>query len=168
AGAAGATVASGKSDDEIPGAVAALLTQYGLANRIKAAPALEYLPWPGQADLAVDFGRARGQDSVAISRAFAGIAETGTLMTLSGPETPMTLNFLPDIHILVLAKARIVGAYEDAWALLRAERQGGSFMPRAVNWITGPSRSADIELVLLLGVHGPRRLHILLVDGEET
>ena len=94
---------------------------------------------------------------------FAGVAETGTLVLLSGPESPTTLNFLPDVHIALLFTDRVVGSYEDVWARLRA-RDGATVMPRVVNWITGPSRTADIEQTLLLGAHGPRRLHIILVD----
>jgi L-lactate dehydrogenase complex protein LldG len=93
--------------------------------------------------------------------AFAGIAETGTLMLPSGPDRPTTVNLLPDTAMVLLRASRLVGAYEDAWDRLRAE-QGG--MPRNVMLVTGPSRSADIEQTLELGAHGPRRLHILLVE----
>jgi len=78
---------------------------------------------------------------------------------LSGPESPTTLNFLPDDFLCLLPESRIVPRLEDAWALLRAER--GS-MPRATNIITGPSRTADVEQTIQLGAHGPRRLHVLL------
>ena len=101
-------------------------------------------------------------DQTSVSLAFAGIAETGTLVLLSGPHSPTTLNFLPDTHIVVLRADRIVGAYEDAWDLLRARGLG---MPRTVNFITGPSRSADIEQTVQMGAHGPLRLHIVLVGG---
>ena len=97
-----------------------------------------------------------------------GFAETGTLMMTSGPDHPSTLNFLPETHIVVLPAERIGGAYEEGWAHLRAE--GGpdadaSFMPRTVNLVTGPSRTADIEQTIALGAHGPRRLHIVIVEG---
>ncbi|MEE9300922.1 MAG: lactate utilization protein, partial [Alphaproteobacteria bacterium] len=102
--------------------------------------------------------------------AFAGIAETGTCMLISGPQSPTTLNFLVDTHIIVLWTRQIVGSYEDALARLREtavgrERGARSWMPRTVNLITGPSRSADIEQTIQMGAHGPRRLHILLIDG---
>ena len=83
-------------------------------------------------------------------------------MLLSGPDNPTTLNFLPDNHIVVLAAADIVGDYETAWDRLRAAFGKGR-MPRLVNMITGPSRSGDIEQKLLLGAHGPRRLHVVIV-----
>ncbi len=163
-----ATVERLTSREQVPAAVAAYLERHALPAELKVSPALKGLDWAGQTALRAEFGRAGGDDHVGVSEAFAGIAETGTLVLLSGPETPATLNFLPDTHFVVLKAARIGGSYEDAWARLRQERGPDGFMPRVVNWITGPSRSADIELILLLGVHGPRRLHILLIDGEDT
>jgi L-lactate dehydrogenase complex protein LldG len=73
---------------------------------------------------------------------------------------------MPDNHIVVLRADQIVGDYETMWAKLRqkANPDAAKVMPRAVNWITGPSRSADIEQKLLMGAHGPRRLHILVVQ----
>ena len=111
-------------------------------------------------------GRAEDADHVGVTGAFAGIAETGTLMLISGPESPTRNNFLPDTHIVVLRGAQVAASYEEAWDRLRA-RSGapsGGFMPRTVNFITGPSRTGDIEQRIELGAHGPRRLHIVLVD----
>ena len=115
-------------------------------------------------------GIAQGSDSASISRAFGGVAETGTLVFLSGPENPTTLNFVPPIHIAVIAATDIDGDYEAVWARLRAQfgPESADFMPRTVNWITGPSRTADIEQTLLLGAHGPQQLHIIIVDDPET
>ena len=68
---------------------------------------------------------------------------------------------------MFLRTSRIVGAYEEAWDLLRAEKgEGAAFMPRNVMLVTGPSRSADIEQTLELGAHGPRRLHIVLLEDD--
>ena len=89
------------------------------------------------------------------------MAETGTLMLPSGSETPSTLNFLPDTHVVVLKSRDVVGPYEEAWDRLRA---GGKTLPRTVNFVTGPSRTGDIEQTIYLGAHGPRHLHILLID----
>ena len=83
---------------------------------------------------------------------------------VSGPENPSTLNFLPDNQIVVVAAKDVAGDYESVWAKIRfAYGKGG--MPRTVNWITGPSRSADIEQTLLIGAHGPRRLHVVVVGA---
>jgi L-lactate dehydrogenase complex protein LldG len=83
-------------------------------------------------------------------------------MLTSGADNPTTLNFLPDTHIVVLQASDIAGDYETLWGRLR-ERYGAGTMPRTINWITGPSRSADIEQTLILGAHGPRRLHVIVV-----
>ena len=116
--------------------------------------------------LEVRRGRAEDVDAVGLTTAFAGIAETGTLMLLSGPETPTTIAFLPETSIVVLRAERVLRAYEDGLRLLREER---GELPRSINLITGPSRSGDIEQTIQLGAHGPKRLLVLLVDapGEE-
>lgn len=152
------------AEDDVPARVRAYLQAANLPSAIKVAPDpdLAGIPWGREPLLQVSAGRAGDHDPVSFTGSFAGIAETGTLMLLSGPESPTTLNFLPDVHIALLRTDRIVGSYEEAWARLRAAR-GAGWMPRAVNWITGPSRTADIEQTLLLGAHGPRRLHIIIV-----
>ena len=162
---ANATIACIAAREETPAGVAAYLKKHGLPFEIRVASALENVSWAEQNGLTAGFGPAGADDAVGVTEAFAGVAETGTLVTLSGPQTPSSLNFLPDTHIVVLDAERIFAAYEDVWTRLRAEL-GARDMPRAVTWIAGPSRSADIELKLLLGVHGPRRLHILLIDGQ--
>lgn len=146
----------------VPAAVADTLAAAGLPPRLRMVDdaRLASLAWP--ADLAVATGKAVDGDRASLAVAFAGIAETGTVMLLSSPASPATLNFLPEMHIVILPAQAIVGAYEDAWANLRAAF-GPGVMPRVVNWITGPSRTADIEQTLLLGAHGPRLLHILLL-----
>jgi L-lactate dehydrogenase complex protein LldG len=160
--------------EAVPLAVAACLDAHGLPPVLKVAPdpLLDGVPWAMVPRLEIARGAAVDADRASVTAAFAGIAETGTLMLMSGPESPTTLNFLPQLHIVVLPAARIVGCYEDAFARLRAARAGGSgggspegMMPRVVNWITGPSRTADIEQTLLLGVHGPRQLQILILGG---
>ena len=129
--------------------------------RMGADPRLAALPW-GETTLEILHGASDGGDVNAASVAFAGIAESGTLALVSGPDNPTTLNFLADNHIVVLARESIEADYESVFARLRgAYGKGGA--PRALNFITGPSRSADIEQTLLLGAHGPRRVHIVIV-----
>ena len=158
-----ATVAEVASAAEVPEAVAAFLRDHNLpaAIRIGGDPRLAGMPW-GETALEVAHGPSDGRDLNAVSHAFGGVAETGTLVMVSGPENPSTLNFLPDNHIVVLAAGDIAGDMEAMWARVRAAYGKGA-MPRTVNFITGPSRSADIEQTLLLGAHGPRRLHIVVV-----
>ncbi|WP_234703778.1 LutC/YkgG family protein [Rhodospirillum centenum] len=119
------------------------------------------LAWDSRPALEVDFGPARPDDATSVTSALAGIAETGTLLTASGPGHPTGLTFLPSTHIVVLPVERIVGSYEAGWDLLRAAGD----MPRTACLVTGPSRTADIEQTAQLHAHGPGRLHIILVDG---
>lgn len=162
--ASAATVSVVSAADEAPAAVADFLRGHNLALRLRrgADDRLSALPWEAAA-IDVTTGRSYGDDETAVSAAFGGVAETGTLALVSGPENPSTLNLLPDNHIVVLDATDIAATYEDVWARVR-ERYGNGSMPRTVNWITGPSRSADIEQILLMGAHGPRRLHIVLID----
>jgi L-lactate dehydrogenase complex protein LldG len=234
----------------VPGAIAAWLAQHNLSPALVVSPhpLLARVPFGDTPLLATRIGTATPADPVSLTAAFAGIAETGTLMLPSGPERPTSNNLLPDNAIVLLRTADIVGAYEDAFDLLRARPDDGAaaaaqsesgriefprpddeaaaaaksesgraddqaasaaqsesrraefprpddgaalaaqsesgraddqaaaaaqsesgrinYMPRNVMLVTGPSRSADIEQTLELGAHGPRRLHILLLDGE--
>ena len=161
-----ATTAQLPSWEEVPDAVAACLDTGGLPLSVKVAPdrTLDGIPWAKVPRLDVARGPAVDGDRASVTSAFAGIAETGTLMLLSGPDSPTTLNFLPEQHIVLLPAERIVGTYEDAFARFRAERIDKA-LPRVINWITGPSRTADIEQTLLLGAHGPRRLHIMVIGA---
>ncbi|MBC8130511.1 MAG: lactate utilization protein [Rhizobiaceae bacterium] len=160
---ASATVAAVGSYAEVPSAVAFWLRQNNFPTTLKmsADPRLAAADF-GATALTVLSGASNGDDLNALSHADAGIAETGTLMLTSGPENPTSLNFLPENHIVVLAAKDIEGDMERCWEKLR-DRHGKGVMPRSVNFVTGPSRSADIEQTLLLGAHGPRALHIILV-----
>ena len=111
-----------------------------------------------------DTGLAGEADLVGITGCFCAIAETGTLMLLSGPDTPPGASLLPETHIAIVTSNRIVRGMEDAWELLRAER--GVVLPRAVNFVSGPSRTADIEQTVTLGAHGPYRVHIILFGAS--
>lgn len=153
----------------VPAAVADYLAAQNLPTEFAMAPhpELQQIPWSERPLLRIREGRGEPNDAVSVQHGYAGVAETGTLMLPSARERPTTLNLLSDTAIVVLRVSRIVGAYEEAWDLLRAEpRDDASFMPRNVMLVTGPSRSADIESTLELGAHGPRRLHVVLVDDD--
>lgn len=147
---------------DLPGAVADYLRGHNLPmSLVKATD-----DWLDRADwsaglMEVRDGRPEADDPVGLSAAFAGIAETGTLMLASDADHPTTLAFLPETSIIVLPSDRIARTYEDA---LHAFRASSSGLPRSINLITGPSRSGDIEQTLQLGAHGPKRLLIVLVD----
>jgi L-lactate dehydrogenase complex protein LldG len=147
--------------EDVPNAIARFLASHNLPARLVAAPALDDIDWSKAPALEVRFDTARPEDVVGVTRAYAGVAETGTLVQRSGPDTPTGINFLPETHVIVLRKSDLVGGYEKVWERLR--RDGA--LPRTVNLITGPSRTGDIEQQILVGVHGPRRLHVLLVEA---
>lgn len=144
----------------VPQAIAGYLQSNHLPPVAVCWPEFSGLDWQS-AGVAVEPRVAHGDDMVGITGAFCVIAETGTLMQLSGARTPGATSLLPETHIAIVSAARVVRGMEDAWALLRAER-GADVMPRAVNFISGPSRTADIEQTLVLGAHGPYRVHIVL------
>jgi L-lactate dehydrogenase complex protein LldG len=158
-----ATVARVAAGD-VPGEVTAYLARNNLPAQAAMAPSplLEGYDWTSQKMLSLRRGRGEGSDQVSITGAFAAIAETGTLVMASGPDHPVTLNLLPDTHVVILREADIVSGYEEVWVRLRA-RYGKNTMPRTVNTITGPSRTGDIEQAMELGAHGPRRMHIVVV-----
>ena len=154
---------------DVPAAVADYLSQRNLPSRLVMTPdpQLDGIPWSVRPMLEIRRGRAEDADQVGVTAAFAAIAETGTLMLISGPESPTRNNFLPDTHIVVLRGGQVAPSYEEGWTRLRAEKRGAdgnAALPRTVNFITGPSRTGDIEQRLELGAHGPRRLHIVLID----
>jgi L-lactate dehydrogenase complex protein LldG len=158
-----ATVTEVASPAEVPQSIALFLRNHNLPATLRMGddPRLKAMPW-SDTSLDIAHGPSEGRDLNAVSHAFGGVAETGTLAMVSGPENPSTLNFLPDNHIIVVSAKDIAGDYESVWSRVRFAF-GKSTMPRTVNWITGPSRSGDIEQTLLLGAHGPRRLHVVVV-----
>ena len=143
---------------EVPAAVDAYRQQHGLPARAAIARPLAGLSWP--ADFVHHPGPAGKDEVLSVTACLAGIAEMGSLLLASGPDSPTTLNFVPDHHLIVLHATQIVRHFEDAWAILRACPSG---MPRATNIVSGPSRTGDVELTLQLGAHGPRSVHVILV-----
>ena len=162
---ADATVARVTSAEAVPAAVADFLKAHNLpANLVRAPDAdLDAIPWSSHPILTLEARKAEEPDAASVTAAFGAVAETGTLVLVSGDDSPTTLNFLPENHIVVLWADRISGDYEAQWSALR-DRYGEGALPRTVNLVTGPSRSADIEQTIQLGAHGPRRLHIVIVD----
>ena len=152
--------------DQVPAAVAEYLRGKNLPASIRMGgdPRLAAMPWRKQRALEVKQGASDGDDAAGVSHAAGGIAETGTLVMLSGAANPTTINFLPEHHIVVIDAADIDGDLETAIAKVR-KTFGKGKMPRTLNLISGPSRSGDIEQKLILGAHGPRALHILVVGG---
>jgi L-lactate dehydrogenase complex protein LldG len=150
------------SIDKVADVVGRHLAEDDLGEALVVAPdaALDGIPWSNR--LSVERRAAAGGDRLTVTGAYAGVAETGSLVLLSSPESPTTLNFLPDDHVVVLRESQIVAHIEDVWARMRRDKRA---MPRTVNFITGPSKTADVEQTIQEGAHGPRRLHVILVAG---
>jgi L-lactate dehydrogenase complex protein LldG len=165
---AAATVARVDAPADVPAEIARYLREGNMPAtlRIGDDSRLAAMPW-GETTLEIAHGPSDGHDMNGLSAAFAAVAETGTLAMTSGVDNPTTINFLPDNHIVVVEARDVVGDLESVFARLRT-KFGAGFAPRTLNFITGPSRSADIEQTLLFGAHGPRRLHIVLVSGAEA
>lgn len=143
--------------DKLPPRALAWLGSRTPLTTLWLAPPLAELAWPATLARRTD---AACKDTVAaVSLAFAGIAESGTLVMRSGADSPITHNFVPEFHVIALRLADLVANQEAVWARLR---ECGA-MPRALNLIAGPSRTGDVEQTIQIGAHGPRALHIVLV-----
>jgi len=162
----GAEVITVREAADVPTAIVRTLSANDVPLRVRsgADPYLASLPWQTEPALALQRGKAEPDDRAGLSRAVAGVAETGTLVLASGPHNPVTLGFVPDTHLVVVAAEMIVAAYEDALALLAAEL-GPAVLPRTLNFISGPSRTGDIGGKIVMGAHGPRRLAVILVGS---
>jgi len=153
------------SSDEVAaeGEVPAAVARYLKANKLPLAgcvwPALAHLDWRG-AGLELEPRRANGDDLVGVTGVFAAIAETGTLMLASGPESPSSVSLLPETHIAIVPAERIVAYMEEVWDRARA---AFGQLPRAINFVSGPSRTGDIEQQIIMGAHGPYRVHLIIV-----
>jgi L-lactate dehydrogenase complex protein LldG len=135
------------------------------ALRMGTDQRLKRIKWPKKTGPELKTGPSDGNDLTGLSHGFAGISESGTLVMVSGAQNPTTINFLPENHIVILDAKDIDGDHEAVWRRIRRKFSAGK-MPRTVNMITGPSRSADIEQTLILGAHGPIRLHIIIVRDK--
>ncbi len=158
--AAAATVARIADDNEIADEIGNYLNRLGLERRLVSSDEeiLRQIDWSEA--YAVESRVPGGDDPIGLTSALCGIAETGTLMLTSGAGRPTSLNFLPDYHIVVLRREQLLARMEDAWDRLRERDKG---MPRTVNFISGPSKTADVEQTVEYGAHGPRCLHVILV-----
>ena len=155
----GTTQAHADTMARVPAEVARYLDANSLERRVVAWPQLAGLDWAG-AGVVLEDRPVQPSDRVGVTTCFCAIAETGTLLLLGAPETPKKTALLPETHIAIASRSRLVDTMEDAFALLRAER---GEPPRATWFVSGPSRTADIEQTIVIGAHGPYRAHVILV-----
>ena len=163
---AGAGVTRVAGAAAVPPAISAFLSREALGDRLVLSPErrIAELPWHDSPRLIVGRDAPTADDRISVTGAVAAVAETGTLLVRSGPDIANALHLLAEIHIAIVPQGAIVGSYEDALGRLRALGE----LPRAATFITGPSRTADIEKTPQIGVHGPRRLQIVVIDGADA
>lgn len=143
----------------VPAAVARYVAANALAARCVGWHEFAGLDWPG-AGIAYDDRPANGDDLIGLTGCHCAIGETGTVLLLGSPATPKATALLPETHICVVSKSRVVATMEDAFALMRDEIGAP---PRSIFFVSGPSRTADIEQTLVIGAHGPYRVHVILI-----
>ena len=126
------------------------------------------LPAPGGAGEAA---RLRHRDEAAragigVTGVDLALAETGTLVLVSGAGRPRSTSLLPETHVAVFGPGALVETLEQVGVMLEALHvdPARSMSGAVINFITGPSRTADIELTLTRGVHGPKHVHVVFVD----
>jgi L-lactate dehydrogenase complex protein LldG len=101
---------------------------------------------------------ARSEEEVGVSRAVYGLADTGSVVIAAGPDEPRARSLLPAVHVTILDADRILPGLPELFAALDGK------LPSALAIVTGPSRSADIEQKLVIGVHGPGEVHIIVSE----
>ncbi len=134
------------------------LSEQQLPKKLRLAPALQHMRWDDQVE--ISYGKSDGNDLVSVTPAFCAIAETGSVVLLSSPNSPTSLNYLPDVHFVIVDASQLLPHIEDVWVKLRKQKT----IPRAINIITGPSKTADVEQTLQIGAHGPRQLRVIFVS----
>ena len=136
-----------------------------------AAAKVHVVPDEAEAEREVEAIRAgcgahgvRALPGVGVVRAAKGIAQTGTCIVVTDDESVRLDTMLPEVSVILLNRADILPDLPSAAPFLRAEQTQGR--ASYVSFITGPSRTADIERVSAIGVHGPLELHIVLIGGR--
>ena len=146
---------------DVPSAVAQILARANLAPDISVAPSLRALPWP--VTMEVRDAKARIGEKLTVTRAVAAIAETGSVVLCSGDDAPGSLNYAPEVHVIVLDRAHITAYLEDGLAKVKAAYDP---WPRAVNVVSGPSRTADVAGIVVRPAHGPKSVHLLIMSSK--
>jgi len=133
------------------------LEQLGLKNRLGEI-GVEFITDRERPDK-TSFINEAATAALGITAVDYALADSGTLCLLAGKNQPRTASLLPPIHVALLRRAQIIRGLDELFARLPADD-----LSSAVTLITGPSRTADIELTLVVGVHGPQELYVILTD----
>ncbi len=155
------TVKRVPSYSKVPDAVGQYLQEHGLESDMVMGGSefLRQFDWPIEWD--IKFRTAVKTDIVSVSDAICIVAETGTILMASSPDTSSTHAFLPENHIVIVNSGQVVRHLDDALRLAESNIKDTS---RGVHLITGPSKTADVEQTIQYGAHGPRRLHAIIID----
>jgi L-lactate dehydrogenase complex protein LldG len=146
-----------KSEADVPQAIAELLRGRNLPAIVHVPPNASRLPWDSAPGLTLEYAPP-GPDDAAVALAPFGIAETGTLAYPTHAHAPASWHFRTGFEIAVVRSGTILPHMEDVIGRLKANG-----LPSTLNFVTGPSRTGDIEQTLELGAHGPKALAILIV-----
>ena len=140
-----------------------LIRESALAESLKQV-GVAFIPDAGQLPSA-EFIRKATQAGVGITAVDYALADTGTLVMMTGPGRARAVSLLPPIHVALVKPEQVISGLADLFVLLKAEKGFSSLnVSSALTFITGPSRTADIELTLVVGVHGPQQLHVILLN----
>ena len=153
------TLAEVASPSEVPREVARYIAQQSLLPKVVGWNEFADFDWAA-AHIGYESRPANGADLIGLTGCFCAIGETGTLLLLGTRVTPKVTALLPETHLCVVKKSRIVPTMEDAFQLMRDEF---GEPPRATFFVSGPSRTADIEQTIVIGAHGPYRVHVILI-----
>jgi L-lactate dehydrogenase complex protein LldG len=149
---------------DVPKAIVRYLTEQELP--LKAIAVGEIISggvdWSQASELGIVDGPIHPDGDTVVTGCYAGLAEAGAVVTVSSATCPNEFQFLAATHIVIVPAGRIFANYEALWVFVGNEFAAG--MPRSMNWIVGPSRTADLGVPSRLGAHGPARLHLLIVD----
>jgi L-lactate dehydrogenase complex protein LldG len=151
--------ASERKANTIVAANSAVVENLGLQERLEQS-GISYVTEASDADFrstAIDAG-------IGVSGVDYALADTGTLVLLARRGEARSISLLPPVHIAVVKPDQIVSGLDDLFQLLRVEK-GLNDLGSAVTFITGASRTADIELTLVIGVHGPQELHVVIIGN---
>ncbi len=148
---------------EVPGAVREFLDTHDLPSKMimGSSQFLEDFDWPDHWQ--IETRVARKTDNVSVTDAVCAIAETGTIMLVSSPTASSTHAFVPENHVVIINAGEVVRHLDDALRLASSKIDNRT---SGVHMVTGPSKTADVEQTIQYGAHGPRRLHVIIVDAK--